>query len=427
MSKRIVYVVGRRRRRSDGLGLRRRGFTLVELLVVVAIIGILVALLLPAVQAAREAARRTSCANNLKQLALAAHNFHQAHSSFPLGRPGGNNSWGQFTRLLPYLDQSPLYKTIDLNQYPSQGTAPNLNGLTAATTVLPIFRCPSDIDRLDVLSNLQAYVGLQHSNYRGNAGNQPTTTTLQTDAADALLNLPATSVYAETDASGNYANGVFVTGKTVSIDQITDGTSNTALFSEAVLGNGDPSKLSIPGNWILASAAGVTPTGANGGYQASDFYTVAAYALNSDGLTPNTGSPGKLNPTQAIAAEKANPGTYTGAANQYAEAGRNYICGNFVATRYNHIVTPNLASIATNVGTEDTNVTVAFLGANNPAINESPNATTASSRHGGGVNLALADGSVKFIEDGVAPAVWWALGSVAGGETLPLSATTQTQ
>ena len=93
-----------------GKVVRRRGFTLVELLVVIAIIGILVALLLPAVQAAREAARRMSCSNNLKQLALAMHNYHDVHKTFPLGSynlreawPSNGSNWRSL--ILPYIEQ----------------------------------------------------------------------------------------------------------------------------------------------------------------------------------------------------------------------------------------------------------------------------------------------------------------------------------
>src|SRR5262249_32765743 len=92
-------------RRPDG------GFTLIEVLVVIAIIGLLIALLLPAVQAAREAARRLQCANNLKQIALAAHNYHDSNGVFPPGHlgiqyPGESwSGWSAHARLLPFLDQ----------------------------------------------------------------------------------------------------------------------------------------------------------------------------------------------------------------------------------------------------------------------------------------------------------------------------------
>src|SRR5262245_56958626 len=114
--------------------MNRRGFTLIELLVVIAIIGILVSLLLPAVQQAREAARRTQCRNNLKQLGLALHNYHDVGQQFPPGSvnegsPAGGTAYGRPPRttyvvhILPYLDQAPVYNNVDFVNRP---TAPGL-------------------------------------------------------------------------------------------------------------------------------------------------------------------------------------------------------------------------------------------------------------------------------------------------------------
>src|SRR5262249_62367086 len=101
-------------------GFRRRlGFTLIELLVVIAIISVLVALLLPAVQNAREAARRSQCRNNLKQIGIALQNYHAACNMFPPGYiagvpyPATSNGWSWCSQILPYLDQSPLYDQIN--------------------------------------------------------------------------------------------------------------------------------------------------------------------------------------------------------------------------------------------------------------------------------------------------------------------------
>jgi len=123
----------------------RQAFTLVELLVVIAIIGILVALLLPAVQAAREAARRSQCTNNLKQLGLAAQNYHSAMREFPPGSerdesvgPSQDPRFSPHARLLPYLEQQPLYDQLNWNL----GWEADVHRVVREAEV-PSFRCPS--------------------------------------------------------------------------------------------------------------------------------------------------------------------------------------------------------------------------------------------------------------------------------------------
>lgn len=126
----------------------KSGFTLIELLVVIATIAVLIALLLPAVQQAREAARRTQCKNNLKQLGLAMHNYHDAHGILPSGayHPSDatklalGHSWAEM--ILPFIDQAPLYDAIDFNSPSRGGTNPaTLNG-----KLIPGMACPSDPD-----------------------------------------------------------------------------------------------------------------------------------------------------------------------------------------------------------------------------------------------------------------------------------------
>ena len=93
----------------------RRGFTLIELLVVIAIIAILVALLLPAVQQARSAARRSQCKNNLKQIGVAMHNYHETLNVLPMGSHVRGPAWGSLVYLLPYMEQAQAYETIDFD------------------------------------------------------------------------------------------------------------------------------------------------------------------------------------------------------------------------------------------------------------------------------------------------------------------------
>ncbi len=126
----------------------RFGFTLVELLVVITIIGILISLLLPAVQAAREAARRTQCSNNLKQIGVAMHNYATSHGTFPPSfciaphtvLATNNGSWSIHGRLLPYIEQGNAYNIVDLS------VAWDRQDLTVPTTRMGIYFCPSEVN-----------------------------------------------------------------------------------------------------------------------------------------------------------------------------------------------------------------------------------------------------------------------------------------
>jgi prepilin-type N-terminal cleavage/methylation domain-containing protein/prepilin-type processing-associated H-X9-DG protein len=342
-----------------------RGFTLIELLVVIAIIAVLIALLLPAVQAAREAARRSQCVNNLKQLGIALHNYHDVIGTFPSGHFGtGWNDWNALVMLLPYIEQGPVYNTVN---FANTGNAANPTigpNVTVFTITINAYQCPSDTDRLTGTISLNGTNTLfGHQNYSGNAGNAPE------------------SFYDNNKHQA--ANGVMFgvnAGKSVGVRDVIDGTSNTAAWSEKVKGIGtggnnvvDPTR---PSSTVLALTVN---TGAQGSAFLdaipNDYYTRCS-ALNVSSSPLATG---------AIA-----QGTY-------------WWDGHPETGLYNHVMPPNTWSC------NDSNVNDAA-------------AATASSRHSGGVNVCMADGSVRFVKATVAPQTWWAVGSRNGNETIDASA-----
>jgi prepilin-type N-terminal cleavage/methylation domain-containing protein/prepilin-type processing-associated H-X9-DG protein len=260
---------------------RRKAFTLIELLVVIAIIAVLIGLLLPAVQKVREAAARMQCANNLKQIALAAHNYHGANNAFPglsylyqgsfsVGPPV--QGYTLFISLLPFMEQTNLYQEWNFS-------TPTLNGLQTTPgvnppggMVLPILVCPSD----PIPAN--PYTAVKHppgtylwgvTSYGGNAG----TMSYPTPSNDGMF-------YPVGPASSPLMNPV-------RIPQVTDGLSNTLLFGERLHRDANFDALVSP----VPSALSTDPIGGYGwwgsanSFAESDVSESAAAPLNY--LVPN--------------------------------------------------------------------------------------------------------------------------------------------
>jgi len=199
---------------------RRKGFTLIELLVVIAIIGVLIALLLPAVQAAREAARRAQCTNNLKQLALAAHNYISAVNALPQGIQfqfdyNSGQFWTSGSILVPlmqYMEQTPIFNAVNfnVNMYDAENLTISASGISSLW-------CPSD----PAVSRQRVYPGgllngadlkMYYTSYAGNSGTW--------------------FWYSSNQTKLGQMNGLFYLWSAVSLADITDGTSNTMAFGE---------------------------------------------------------------------------------------------------------------------------------------------------------------------------------------------------
>jgi len=190
----------------------RKGFTLIELLVVIAIIAILIALLLPAVQQAREAARRIQCKNNLKQIGLALHNYLDVHSSFPpsfvsdisTGTDTKGGEWSVHARILPYVEQAALYNTANLEL-----SYEDVSNGGIASQRISAYLCPSEInDRVRTDSS-------------GNAIHHP---------ISYGFNGGTWMVWDNTSARAG--DGAFAPNSNFAPRDFTDGTSNTLCFSE---------------------------------------------------------------------------------------------------------------------------------------------------------------------------------------------------
>jgi prepilin-type N-terminal cleavage/methylation domain-containing protein len=217
--------------------IRRPGFTLIELLVVIAIIGVLIGLLLPAVHKVREAANRTTCGNNIKQIGLAMHHYHDAHGTFPSGTGDPATYWtpGWPSLILPFLEQTSAFDLLDLKDriyQPAPGFIPNRHKFK--DFVVPIYVCPSSsLPRLVTPEDADPPEQLMAGNYIGIMGACTSTWDFHDPtggrrAADCTPSLPIQFNFGGYVAS----NGVLYPGSKVRITDITDGTTHTIMLGE---------------------------------------------------------------------------------------------------------------------------------------------------------------------------------------------------
>ncbi len=333
----------------------RRGFTLIELLVVISIIGILIALLLPAVQQVRESANRLTCSNNLKQLGLACQQYNLTYSTFPYGRK--YDMWDTYTwseNILPYLEQNAIYADYyTLPQLGFKASYPGPNGpigndprLTEGrTTVLKMFLCPSDVGPVvnEFGSPDYAYV---RGNYRACVGSGDSYGA-PTDASNGPWGLGMFGI-----AFGQSPDpGSTVRPLALRITDVNDGMSNTLLLSEAVVPR-------ITGTW--------------GGAMGEQWYGNMGGALFSVSQTPNSSSADRI----------------------YGPCPQDQGDGDYRAPCLSLGGSP-------------------WFNANASGAN-----AAARSRHSGGVNAAMADGSVRFFLDTIDLSVWRAMGTANGKEAV---------
>jgi prepilin-type N-terminal cleavage/methylation domain-containing protein/prepilin-type processing-associated H-X9-DG protein len=360
-----------------------RGFTLIELLVVIAIIAVLIALLLPAVQAAREAARRSQCVNNLKQLGLAAANYHETRDCFP---PGGLNmtrgatnalagtpysSFSCFAFMLPQMEQSALYNAANFNMGTGQGDATGtVVNSTVTRSQLKTMLCPSDSlpPAGGNMNGLSVGIQAPGDNYFGSVG--------------------SSLDYDGTRTSGP-PNGVFqYQGNALGIRDVRDGSSNTVAFGEFRIGDFNSTKITIPSD--VADASSSAPTG----------ITRNTNTMNM----PAGATAGGANIIQWLSACTKGIATL-----HRSFVGDTWAFGIMGRGMGNLVVPPNqpYAGCLDYTGQGDFDSAPIIIGLN--------------SQHAGGANVAMCDGSVRFIKNTISMQTLWSIGSRDQGETIDAS------
>ena len=330
----------------------RRGFTVVELLIVIGVIGLLLALLLPAVQASREAARATQCRNNLKQLGLAVQSHVAAERVLPEGmklRPDDGrfpaHYYSPHVLLLPHLDAGPLAREVDPTAPRRNSTRPRFSEWD--DVAVPTFLCPSD-----GAGSTRGGV-----NYRASTG------------ASIYPERNGRDQRPEAGRTGGSPFGAFAQWQTIAPTEIRDGLSQTAAMSEKLRGDGAGSFDRRTDPW-LSGRFDLKPR------RPSD----AAFAALCLAAPPDEH-----------------------VLRFFVHAGGSWVQPGFHHTWYNHAAGPNASHPDCDL----------YGGAAGLPLG---GAFSPSAAHPGGVNLLLLDGSVRFVADGVDLRIWRAVATRAGGE-----------
>jgi prepilin-type N-terminal cleavage/methylation domain-containing protein/prepilin-type processing-associated H-X9-DG protein len=347
----------RRPHRYRPLG--RKAFTLIELLVVIAIIAVLIALLLPAVQAAREAARRSQCVNNLKQIGLALHNYHSTNEVFPMGQAGAaavlDAGAGHGPSVLAFMLGFMEQQSL-YNAFNFQMAA--VNGAVSTYTVMNSTVFLSSVNSFLCPSDTGRKVFPYGTNYGASFG-------------------PQYNTYARLNQSSGVGVGMFAFNAAWGVSDCIDGTSNTIAFGEKMIGDNDVSTKNGAESYNCQPWPGSNASGSGADMvMPGGIAFLNTYIQTCNGL--RTATTFQDNGIGAYwAAGRVNAGPYV-----------------------NEMLTPNSPN-------QD-----CYNFAQNTGL------ATMRSRHAGGINMLLADGSVRFVKNSINQLTWFQLGTKAGNEVV---------